>query len=81
MPEAADPFEPLSHEELNEIRMRIIEGEEIPEDEFTMALQSLCANRKNDVIKSKHAPPRAARRKPRVNVDLDGFLNEPKPPV
>ena len=73
-----DPFTPLTHEELNAIRTRILNDEEIPEDEFTRALQTLIANRKGDVVASRDAKAKKPS-KAKVQVDLGEFLNEPKP--
>lgn len=76
-----DPeFHPLDHSQLNDNRRRIVENEEISDDELRHSIQTFLYHDRELAMKlsKKSKPPKEAKLDPSVN--FDDLLNEPVDP-
>ena len=74
MDDTPNPFEPLSTDELNQIRRDILDGKQVDDGLFAAALQTLCGQRAKAAASSK---PKGGG-KATKQVDLSDFLDTPQ---
>ena len=69
-------FTPLDSSELNDMRRRIVAGEEVSDDELKHGIQTLLyLSREKDLQRA--APKKKAASKPPPDVNFDDLLNNP----
>ena len=78
MPEAAEnPFEPLSADRLHELRMMIVRGEDVEDDDLIAAYMSLRMDRSKATRAASQPTKRKARASKAPPPNLDDLLNTP----